>query len=162
SDNDMADGGSTLSWQQQHPDGGTVFPSAGYARDERAGTAVPGVTLAVEHYNRLVRILDKNLPVKVELNVETKVYDEAGLNGFNTIAELPGSDLASEVVLLGAHLDSHPYATGATDNAAGSAAMMEALRVLTAAGVHPRRTIRVALWGGEEQGLLGSKAYVAD
>jgi carboxypeptidase Q len=162
SDTDMADGGSTLSWQQQHPDGGTVFPSAGFARDERAGKAVPGVTLAVEHYNRMVRILDKGLPVKVELNVETKFYDESGMNGFNTIAELPGADLASEVVLLGAHMDSHPYATGATDNAAGSAAMMEALRILKTAGVHPRRTIRVALWGGEEQGLLGSKAYVAE
>ncbi|HZP47693.1 MAG TPA: M20/M25/M40 family metallo-hydrolase [Vicinamibacterales bacterium] len=163
SDSDMADGGSTLSWQQQHPDGGTVFPSGGFARDERAGTAVPGVTLAVEHYNRLVRLLDKGLRPKVELNVETKYYDEgAGMNGINTIAELPGTDLASEVVLLGAHLDSHPYATGATDNATGSAAMMEAVRILKAVGVRPRRTIRVALWGGEEQGLLGSKAYVAE
>ncbi len=163
SDSDMADGGSTLSWQQQHPDGGTVFPSAAFARDDRAGNAVPGVTLAVEHYNRLVRVLDKGLPVKVELNVETKYYDEgSGMNGFNTIAELPGSDLASEVVLLGAHLDSHPYATGATDNATGSAAMMEALRILKGVGVRPRRTVRVALWGGEEEGLLGSKAYVAE
>jgi len=92
-----------------------------------------------------------------------KYYDEgSGMNGFNTIAELPGSDLASEVVLLGAHFDSHPYATGATDNATGSAAMMEAVRILKAAGVRPRRTIRVALWGGEEEGLLGSKAYVAE
>jgi Zn-dependent M28 family amino/carboxypeptidase len=98
----------------------------------------------------------------VELNVETKFYDETGMNGFNTIAELPGGDLASEMVLLGAHLDSHPYATGATDNATGAAAMMEALRILKATGVKPRRTIRVALWGGEEQGLLGSKAYVAE
>jgi hypothetical protein len=166
SDSDMADGGSTLSWQQQHPDGGTVFPGAGFARDDRAGQSVPGLTLAVEHYNRMVRVLDKGLPVKVELNVETKYYDETsapnGMNGINTIGELPGTDLASEVVLLGAHLDSHPYATGATDNATGSAAMMEALRILKAAGVRPRRTIRVALWGGEEQGLLGSKAYVAE
>ena len=160
-DADMADGGSTLSWQQQHPDGGTIFPGAAFARDGRAGSAVPGITIAVEHYNRMVRVLDKGLPVKVELNVETKYYDENGMNGFNTIAELPGADLASEVVLLGAHLDSHPYATGATDNATGSAAMMEAVRVLKAAGIKPRRTIRVALWGGEEQGLLGSKAYVA-
>ncbi len=140
-----------------------MFPSAGYARDERAGRAVPGVTLAVEHYNRMIRVLDKGLPVKVELNVEVKYYDETtAMNGFNTLAELPGSDLAGEVVLMGAHFDSHPYATGATDNATGSAAMMEALRILKAAGVHPRRTIRVALWGGEEEGLLGSKAYVAE
>jgi len=166
SDSDMADGGSTLSWQQQHPDGGTIFPGFGFARDEHAGTAVPGVTLAVEHYNRMVRILDKGLPVKVALDVEVKYYDEGSapnaMNGFNTIADLPGSDLASEVVLLGAHFDSHAFATGATDNGTGSAAMMEAIRILKTAGVHPRRTIRVALWGGEEEGLLGSKAYVAD
>ena len=78
------------------------------------------------------------------------------------VADLPGTDLASEVVLLGAHFDSHPYATGATDNATGSAAMMEALRILKTIGVKPRRTIRVALWGGEEQGLLGSRAYVRE
>jgi Zn-dependent M28 family amino/carboxypeptidase len=108
-------------------------------------------------------VLDKGIPVKVELNVDTKFYGDAdGMNAFNTIADLPGTDLASEVVLLGAHFDSHPYATGATDNATGSAAMMEAVRILKAAGVKPRRTVRVALWGGEEQGLLGSRAYVRD
>ena len=163
SDSDVAAGGSDLTWEQQRPDGGTVFPSGSGARDDNAGKAVPRVTLAVEHYNRMIRVLDKGLPVKVELNVETKFYDEtAALNGFNTIAELPGGDLASEVVLLGAHFDSHPYATGATDNATGSAAMMEAVRILKAAGVKPRRTVRVALWGGEEQGLLGSRAYVRE
>jgi carboxypeptidase Q len=162
SDSDMAAGGSDLTWQQQRPDGGTIFPSAGGARDEHAGSGVPGVTLAVEHYNRMVRVLEKDLPVKVELNIETKFYDEPTMNGFNTVAELPGSDLASEVVLLGAHFDSHPFATGATDNATGSAAMMEAVRILKATGIRPRRTIRVALWGGEEQGLLGSRAYVRE
>ena len=163
SDSDMADAGSTLSWQQQHPDGGTVFPGAAFARDENDGKAVPGVTLTVEHYNRMVRVLDKGLPVKVELNIEATFHgEENGANGFNTIADLPGSDLASDVVLLGAHLDSHPYATGATDNATGSAAMMEALRILKTTGLKPRRTVRVALWGGEEEGLLGSKAYVAE
>jgi Zn-dependent M28 family amino/carboxypeptidase len=110
----------------------------------------------------MVRVLDKNLPVKVELNIESKFYDETVGNGLNTFAELPGTDLASEIVLLGAHLDSHPYATGATDNATGSAAMMEALRILKAIGARPRRTIRVGLWAGEEQGLLGSRAYVRD
>jgi carboxypeptidase Q len=162
SDTDMAAGGSDLTWQQQRPDGGTIFPAGSAPRDENAGKGVPRVTLAVEHYNRMVRVLDKGLPVKVELNVETKYYDEAGMNGFNTVAELPGTDLAAEVVLLGAHFDSHPYATGATDNATGSAAMMEAVRILKSIGVKPRRTIRVALWGGEEQGLLGSRAYVRD
>src|SRR5262245_10826730 len=157
---DMAAGGSDLSWQTQRPDGGTVFPGAALARDNNAGKAVPAITLAVEHYNRMIRVLDKGVPVTVEMNLETAFYDETTPNGFNTVAELPGTDLASEIVLLGAHLDSHPYATGATDNATGCAAMMEALRILKAAGVRPRRTIRIALWGGEEQGLLGSRAYV--
>ena len=162
SDSDMAAGGSDLSWQQQRPDGGTIFPSGSSARDDKAGKAVPVIALAVEHYNRMVRVIDKGVPVKVELNVETKFYDESTPNGFNTIAEMPGTDLASEVVLIGAHFDSHPYATGATDNATGSGAMMEAMRILKAVGAKPRRTIRVGLWGGEEQGLLGSRAYVRD
>src|SRR3954462_13124830 len=160
SDSDMAAGGSDLSWEQQHPDGGTIFPSGASARDDKAGKSVPVIALAVEHYNRMIRVLDKQLAVKVELNVETRFYDENTPNGFNTIAEMAGTDLASEIVLLGAHFDSHPYATGATDNATGSGAMMEAMRILKAAGAKPRRTIRVALWGGEEQGLLGSRAYV--
>ncbi len=162
SDSDMAAGGSDLSWQQQHTDGGTIFPTGSGARDANAGKSVPAVTLAVEHYNRMVRILDKGMPVKVELNIETKFYDETDKNGFNTIAEIPGGDLASEVVMLGAHFDSHPYATGATDNGTGSAAMMEVMRILKAVGVKPRRTIRIGLWGGEEQGLLGSRAYVLE
>ena len=161
-DSDMAAGGSDLSWQQQHPDGGTIFPSGSSARDDKAGKSVPVIALAVEHYNRMIRVLDKNLPVKVELNVETRFYDENTPNGFNTIAEIPGGDLASEIVLLGAHFDSHPYATGATDNATGSGAMMEAMRILKTVGAKPRRTIRIGLWGGEEQGLLGSRAYVRD
>src|SRR5206468_11321491 len=86
SDSDMAAGGSDLTWQQQHPDGGTIFPAGAAPRDENAGTGVPRVTLAVEHYNRMIRVLDKGLPVKVELNVETKYYDETSMNGFNTIA----------------------------------------------------------------------------
>jgi Zn-dependent M28 family amino/carboxypeptidase len=84
------------------------------------------------------------------------------MNGFNLIAEIPGTDLKDEVVLLGAHFDSHHSGTGATDNATGSAAMMEALRILKAVGARPRRTIRIGLWGGEEQGLLGSRAYVKE
>ncbi|MCC7415925.1 MAG: M20/M25/M40 family metallo-hydrolase [Acidobacteria bacterium] len=160
SDSDMAAGGSELSWQQQRPDGGTLFPSGGPSWTDDPAALVPSVTLAVEHYNRMLRILDRKVPVKVELNIETRLEGEADMNGINTIAEIPGTDLASEIVMLGAHLDSHPYSTGATDNATGSAAMMEAVRILQAAGVTPRRTIRVALWSGEEQGLLGSRAYV--
>ena len=156
--------GSGLSAQQQRTDGGTIFPTSTGSRAADAGTAVPTITLAVEHYNRMVRVLAKNIPVKVELTLETKFFDETTPNGFNTIAELPGSDpvLKNEVVMIGAHFDSLQAATGATDNAAGSAAMMEAMRILHAVGARPRRTIRLALWGGEEQGLLGSKAYVRD
>ena len=164
SDTVYASIGSDLSPQQQHTDGGTVFPTGNGSRGTDAGTGLPTITLAVEHYNRMVRVLAKGIPVKVELNVETKFHDEATPNGFNTIAELPGTDarLKDEVVILGAHFDSVAAATGATDNAAGSAAMMEAMRILKAIGAKPRRTIRIALWGGEEQGLLGSRAYVRE
>ncbi|HKT80684.1 MAG TPA: M20/M25/M40 family metallo-hydrolase [Vicinamibacterales bacterium] len=162
SDSDITAGGSDLSWQTQRTDGGTVFPSGSLARDNTAGSTVPAITLAVEHYNRMARLLERNVPVRVELDVDVKFIDETTPNGFNTIAELPGTDRASEIVLLGGHLDSYPYATGATDNAAGCAAIMEAMRILTAVGAKPRRTIRVALWGAEEQGLLGSRAYVRD
>jgi len=164
SDTVYASIGSDLSPQQQHTDGGTVFPTGNGSRGTDAGTGLPTITLAVEHYNRMVRVLAKGIPVRVELNVETKFHDESTPNGFNTIAELPGTDarLKDEVVILGAHFDSVAAATGATDNAAGSAAMMEAMRILEAIGAKPRRTIRIALWGGEEQGLLGSRAYVRE
>jgi len=160
-DSFMSAGGSDLSWQTQRTDGGTLFPSGSGPRDQNAGKITPGMTLAVEHYNRMMRILDKNLPVKIELDLQTKFYDETGMNGFNVVAEIPGTDLANEVVMIGAHFDSVAAATGATDNAAGSAAMMEALRILKTVGARPRRTIRIGLWGAEEQGLLGSRAYVA-
>jgi carboxypeptidase Q len=122
------------------------------------------VTLAVEHYNRMVRILDKGLPVKIELDVQARFYDETTPNGFNVIADFPGLDpvVKDEIVLLGAHFDSVAAATGATDNATGCAAVMEAVRILKTVGVKPRRTIRIGLWGGEEQGLMGSRAYVRD
>ena len=164
SDTVMASVGSDLSTEQQHTDGGTIFPTGNGSRGADAGSGLPTVTLAVEHYNRMLRVLAKGVPVKVELNVETKFYDETTPNGFNTIAEIPGTDprLKDEVVMLGAHFDSVAAATGATDNAAGSAAMMEAMRILKAVGVKPRRTIRIALWGGEEEGLLGSRAYVRE
>jgi hypothetical protein len=164
SDNYMAAAGSGLSTQQQRPDGGTIFPSGGGSRTADAGSGLPTVTLAVEHYNRMVRILDRGVPVKVELNIQTKFYDETSPNGFNLIAEIPGTDplLKDEVVVLGAHFDSVAYSPGATDNATGSAAMMEAMRILKAIGARPRRTIRIALWGGEEEGLLGSRAYVRE
>ena len=164
-DSDLAAGGSDLSWRTQRPDGGTIFPSGGGgSRGADAGTGLPTVTLAVEQYNRMVRVLARNLPVKVELNVQTRFYDETTHNGFNVIAELPGSDpvLKDEIVLLGAHFDSVAAGTGATDNATGSAVMMEALRILKTVGARPRRTIRIGLWGAEEEGLMGSRAYVRE
>jgi Iap family predicted aminopeptidase len=162
SDSDLSAGGSDLSWQTQRVDGGTIFPGNGGSRDPKAPQQVPSATLAVEHYNRIVRLLERDQPVRMEVNIQTKFHpetDPAG-NAFNIIAEIPGSDLAHEVVIMGAHFDTYPYATGATDNTTGSAAMIEAVRVIQALGLKPRRTIRVALWAAEEQGLLGSREYV--
>ena len=119
----------------------------------------PQVVLAVEHYGRIARTLEKNIPVTLQIDIDNKFYDD-DLNAFNIVGELPGTDKADEVVMLGAHFDSWHTGTGATDNAAGSAVMMEAMRLLKASGVKLRRTVRIGLWGGEEQGLLGSKEYV--
>ena len=162
SDADLSAGGSDLSWQTQRVDGGTIFPGNGGSRDPKAPQQVPSATLAVEHYNRIVRLLERGQPVRMEVNIQTKFHpetDPAG-NAFNIIAEIPGTDLANEVVIMGAHFDTYPYATGATDNTTGSTAMIEAVRVIQALGLKPRRTIRVALWAAEEQGLLGSREYV--
>ncbi len=121
----------------------------------------PQVTVAAEHYNRLVRMVQQGQALRVAIDLQTEYFAD-DLNVDNTLAEIPGTDLADEVVMLGAHLDSWHSGTGATDNAAGSAVVMEAVRILQAAGLKPRRTIRVALWTGEEQGLFGSKAYVSN
>lgn len=162
SDNTTPAGGSNLSWQTQVVDGGTVFPSNGGSRDPKAPAQVPSATLAVEHYNRLVRLIERGQPVRMEVNIQTKFHPETNPEGnaFNIVAEIPGSDLAHEVVIMGAHFDTYPYATGATDNTTGSAAMIEAVRVIQSLGLKPRRTIRIALWAAEEQGLLGSREYV--
>ncbi len=128
-------------------------------RDPKEPPTVPQLLVASEHYNRLMRLLDGKIPVQLELNVQNRFIDDT-LDSFNIIAELPGSDRADEVVMLGAHFDSWHAGTGATDNAAGSAVMMEALRILKASGLRLRRTVRLALWTGEEQGLLGSREYV--
>jgi carboxypeptidase Q len=123
--------------------------------------AVPTVVVRNEDYGRIARILADGTPVELEFNIVNKIYPE-GRTAYNTIAEIPGTDKADEVVMLGGHLDSWHSATGATDNAIGCAIMMEAARILKALGVEPRRTIRVALWSGEEEGLLGSLAYVQE
>jgi len=123
---------------------------------------LPQVTVAVEHYNRIVRMIQAGEKVKMEANIAVE-YQDADLNGYNTVAEIPGSDpqLKDEIVMLGGHMDSWHSGTGATDNGAGVAVGMEAVRIIQALGLKPRRTIRIALWTGEEQGLLGSRAYVA-
>jgi carboxypeptidase Q len=120
--------------------------------------APPTVVLRNEDYGRIARILADGTPVRLEFTIVNQTWPKA--QGYNVVAEIPGTDKADEIVMLGGHLDSWHSATGATDNAIGCAVMMEAARILQAIGAKPRRTIRVALWGGEEQGLLGSKAYV--
>lgn len=144
-------------------DGGTVFASATGSRATDAAPSPPTIYVSSEHYGRIARTLDKGVPVKVEAEVSNTFYD-ADLNSFNIVAEIPGTDrrLRDEVVMLGAHFDSWHTGTGATDNAAGSAVIVEAMRILKTTGVPLRRTVRLGLWTGEEQGLLGSRAYVRD
>lgn len=124
----------------------------------QAPKILPQVVVAAEHYNRMVRQLQKGVAITLEMVLQTDFSPAAA--GFNVIGEIPGSDLKDEVVMIGAHLDSWHSANGTTDNGAGSAVMMEAMRLLKHLGKQPRRTIRIALWGGEEQGLLGSRSYV--
>ena len=121
--------------------------------------ALPTAVMRNEDYGRISRILGDGTPVELEFNIVNRTYPE-GATSYNTIAEIEGTDKKDEVIMLGGHLDSWHSATGATDNAIGCATMMEAVRILKAIGVQPRRTIRVALWSGEEEGLLGSLAYV--
>lgn len=137
---------------------GTLFVQT---RDQ-GSAAVPSVVVAAEHYNNVIRLLEHHVPVTLRVNVQAR-YLTRDTSGYNIIAELPGTDprLKDEVVMIGAHLDSWPAATGAMDNADGAATVLEAMRILKAVGARPRRTIRVAIWGGEEQGLLGSRAWVA-
>jgi Zn-dependent M28 family amino/carboxypeptidase len=144
-------------------DGGTFFVlgAPGVPRDPKSPPQLPQVVLSIEHYGRIARTLDKKIPVTLQMDIDNRFYDD-DLNGFNVLGEIPGTDKADEVVMLGAHFDSWHAGTGATDNAAGSAVMMEAMRILKTTGVKVRRTVRIALWGGEEQGLLGSKAYVKE
>ena len=139
---------------------GTMFVLGN--RTSSAANAVPSVIVAAEHYNMIVRALQGGVPVKLRANVQTRYYS-ADTNGYNVLAEIPGTDprIGDEVVLIGAHIDSWHSATGASDNADAVAELIEAMRMLKASGIAPRRTIRAAIWGGEEEGLLGSKAYAA-
>ena len=153
-------------------DGGTIFVAQasvpGQAPGSRGGPRVWSVDcpeipaqimLAIEDYNRLARMIQQGQKLKMAVDLRVKYHTE-DLNAYNTIAEIPGTDLADEIVMVGGHLDSWQSATGATDNGAGVAAAMEAVRIIRSLNLHPRRTIRIALWTGEEEGLLGSRAYV--
>ncbi len=158
-------------------DGGTIFVQGAatpQAADETPGAAratpvysknapkiVPQLVMSVEHYNRIARMIEAGEQVKMTVDLDVE-WQDADPMGYNTIAEIPGSDKKDEVVMLGGHMDSWHAGTGATDNAAGVAVAMEAVRILQSLNLKPRRTIRVALWSGEEQGLLGSRAYVAE
>jgi len=143
-------------------DDGTVFVQQGGGRDkEKDPPAPPRVAVASENYGRIYRLLEKKKTVTMQVDIENKFYDD-DLNSFNIIGEIPGTDKAKadEIVMLGAHFDSWHSGTGATDNGAGSAVMLEAIRILKTTGVKLRRAVRIGLWTGEEQGLLGSAAYV--
>jgi carboxypeptidase Q len=140
---------------------GTVFVLQAGPYKSSDPTNLTDIAIGLEDYNMMVRLLRNNIPVKMDVEVKTAILS-TDTKGYNVIAEIPGVDkeLKDEIVMLGAHLDSWPAANGATDNAAGVSAMMEAVRILKAINIEPRRTIRIALWSGEEQGLLGSRGYV--
>jgi len=142
-------------------DDGTVFVGGGGSRNPNDPPSLPRVALAAEHYGRIYRTLQRGASVSIELNVQNRFIDGDGM-AFNVVGEIPGTDKATELVMVGAHFDSWHTGTGATDNAAGSAVMMEVMRILKASGLKLRRTVRIALWSGEEQGLLGSRAYAKD
>ena len=139
--------------------GGTVFVQSGGSYKVGETTTIPQLTMASEHWSRIARLLQQKKDVTLEVNVDNKFYDDDPMQ-YDTIAEIPGTDKKDEVVMLGAHLDSWHAGTGATDNGAGSIVMMEAVRILKALDIKPRRTIRIGLWSGEEEGLLGSQGYV--
>jgi carboxypeptidase Q len=161
-------------------DGGNVFvasvtmptksddsgaPANAFSRGPRpwatdATDMIPQAVMAAEHYNQLVRMLQKGVSPELEVDIVTRYHNDTEAMSFNILAEIPGTDLADEIVMLGAHFDSWQSGTGATDNAVGCGVAMEAIRILKAIDARPRRTIRLALWTGEEQGLLGSRAYV--
>lgn len=157
----LADEGVLASISLSGWDNGILRVGAGGSRKAGEPVGVPSLVMAAEHYNPLMRALAKGEVVRLRVNVDADFIGDADAPGYNTLAEIPGNGKADEVVMLGAHLDSWHAGTGASDNGAGVAVMMEAVRILKAIGVKPRRTIRIALWGGEEQGLVGSTDYVS-
>jgi carboxypeptidase Q len=142
---------------------GTIFVQSGGSRDKGKTVTVPRVTISVEHFGRVARLLAKKVPVQIEVNVEAQFYDDDD-KAYDTVGEIAGTDpaLKEQLVMLGGHMDSWHAGEGATDNGAGVAVAMEAVRLLTKLGAQPRRTVRIALWSGEEEGLLGSRGYVKE
>jgi Zn-dependent M28 family amino/carboxypeptidase len=160
--------------QPSFRDAGTVYVTSAtvpYPPDvpfeKRAGAwdlskpaVTPQVVVAAEQYNRIVRLVERGIPVQLEVNIAARFYDDDPMS-YNVLAEIPGTDLKEQVVMIGGCIDSWHAATGATDNGAGAATALEVMRILQSLGLKPRRTIRIGLWSAEEQGILGSRAYVA-
>ena len=140
-------------------DGGTVFASFGGSQDPNDPVPPPMVAITPEHYNRIARLLQHGITPKLTFDIQTETYKNDQM-GFNVVGEIPGTTKKDEIVMLGGHLDSWQGGTGATDNGTGSSVAIEAVRILTALHKPMARTVRIALWGGEEEGLLGSKFYV--
>jgi hypothetical protein len=142
-------------------EGGTVFGQGAGSRDLKDPVPPPTVALTPEHYNRVARLLDHKVPVKLEFDIQARFLDDRN-DSVNVIGDIEGGRKKDEVVMIGAHLDSWQGGTGATDNAAGSAVMIEVMRILKTLNLRLDRSVRLALWSGEEQGILGSRAYVAE
>jgi hypothetical protein len=142
-------------------DDGTIFAASAGSREAKEPLPPTSVALASEHYNRIARLLGKNIPVRLELDVKAQFHGDA-MDGVNVIADLPGGKKKDEIVMIGAHLDSWQAGTGATDNAAGCAVMMEVVRILKALDLKMDRTVRIGLWDAEEEGLIGSREYVKE
>ena len=157
----LRDEGAAVVLEPSRGSDGTVWVSRGGSQMVGAAPPLPSVVVSAEHYNRLVRIAKKNLPVAMEIEIDAR-FTEGDTQGYNVIAEIPGTDskLKDQVVMLGGHFDTWHAGTGATDNGSGCVVAMEAMRILKTIGVKARRTIRIALWGAEEQGFLGSRGYV--
>jgi hypothetical protein len=140
-------------------DSGSLLVGGGGSRNPKDPPVPPQLAVATEHYNRIARLLEHGQSVSLEVDVRNTFHDD-DLSMYNIVAEIPGTDRADEIVMLGAHFDSWHAGTGSVDNASGSAVMLEAMRILKQSGVRLRRTVRMALWTGEEQGLIGSRMYV--
>ncbi len=157
----LKDEGAAVVLEPSRGKDGTVFVQSGGSQAKDAQMPLPSVVVSVEQYNRIVRILQKEIPVTLEIEIQARFTDD-DLQGYNVVAEMLGLDkkLKDEVVMLGGHFDTWHGGTGATDNGAGCAVAMEALRILKAIGTRPRRTIRIAMWDGEELGFFGSRGYL--